>query len=61
MAVSVAKRKKVGRLFDKEVTTLGVTDKEKRGTGLKKEKVYNINLWDFLINYIIIRKIEVSV
>ena len=34
---------------------------EERGTGLKKEKVYNINLWDFLINYIIIRKIEVSV
>ena len=25
-----------GRLFDKEVTTLGVSDKEKRGTGLKK-------------------------
>ena len=26
-----------GRLFDKEVTTLGVTDKEKRGTGLRKK------------------------
>ena len=29
-----------GRLFDKEVTTLGVTDKEKRGTGLKKKNNY---------------------
>ena len=30
-----------GRLFDKEVTTLGVSDKEKRGTGLVKKKLFN--------------------
>ena len=31
-----------GRLFDKEVTTLGVTDKEKRGTGLVKKRIIYI-------------------
>ena len=33
----------MGRLFDKEVTTLGVTDKEKRGTGLIKKKIIFYN------------------
>jgi hypothetical protein len=35
--VATDRREGEGRLFDKEVTTLGVTDKEKRGTGLKKK------------------------
>ena len=37
-----------GRLFDKEVTTLGVTDKEKRGTGLMKEIYIKIKVHTFL-------------
>ena len=43
-----------GRLFDKEVTTLGVSDKEKRGTGLKK--IYNLKWVEFLFKTVYIGK-----